>query len=184
MRGMVDGLPNPHQLISGLPAVYRDDEFTSRFVSAFDEVLAPVLSTLDNLDAYLDPDLCPPDFLPWLAGWVELELDGNWSLAQQRRLVATAVELARWHGTRRGVVELVCRYTGVEPDAVEVVDSGGVTWSLTPGRAAPESGEPRVTVRVRVPDPGGVDAARLERLVRRAVPAHVACTVDVAGWLT
>lgn len=181
MRGMVDGLPTPHPLVTGLPAVYHDDEFTARFVAAFDEVLAPVLSTLDNLDAYQDPDLCPPDFLPWLAGWVEFELDGNWSLAQQRRLVATAVELARWHGTRRGVVELVCRYTGVEPDAVEVVDSGGVSWSPMPGGAPPGSGEPRVTVRVRVPDRGGMDAARLERLVGRATPAHVACTVEVVA---
>jgi phage tail-like protein len=172
-------LSSAYHLATGLPAVFQNDGFTARFVSAFDDVVAPVFHTLDNLDAYLDPSLCPPDFLPWLAGWVEIELDDNWSLEQQRRLVATAVEVARWRGTCRGLVELVCRYAAVGPDAVDVVDSGGVTWSSSPG-GDPGHGEHRATVRVRVPEPGQVDAARLTRLVGKAVPAHVSFTVEVA----
>jgi phage tail-like protein len=181
MRGMIPGLDNPYPLLHGLPAVYHDDDFTPRFVSAFDDVVAPLLATLDNLDAYLDPHLCPPDFLPWLAGWVGLELDPNWSLEQQRRLVSTAVEVARWHGTRRGVVALVCRYTDVDPDAVEVSDSGGVTWSATAGGTPPGDDTSSMSVRVRVPDPDRVDADRLRRLVAGAVPAHVTSTLEVTG---
>ena len=37
---------------------------------ALDEVLAPVLSTLDNLPAYLDVATTPDDLLPWLAAWL------------------------------------------------------------------------------------------------------------------
>lgn len=213
MRAAVPGLLNPHPLAHGLPGVFQDDTFTSRFVSSFDEMLAPVVATLDNIAAYLDPELCPEDFLPWLAGWVALELDDNWSVEQQRRLIGTAVELARWHGTRRGVVELVSRYVGMPLDTVEIVDSGGVTWSATsegavsgaptgrasygvttagrsgkaavesreppPERAATEQDAPRLAVRVRVADRGGVDMTRLRRLVALAIPAHVACEVDV-----
>jgi phage tail-like protein len=181
VRGMVPGLSNSYPLLLGLPAVYHDDSFTSRFVSAFDDVLAPVLGALDSLDAYLDPHRCPPDFLPWLAGWVGLELDPNWSLEQQRRLVSTAVEHARWHGTRRGVAELVGRYVDVDPDAVDVSDSGGATWSATADGAVPGEPVARLTVRVRVPDPEQIDADRLQRLVARTTPAHVVSTVEVVA---
>jgi phage tail-like protein len=95
-----------------MPAPFQGDSFTERFLSAFDDIIAPVLTTLDTIDAYLDPWLTPPDFLPWLAGWVGAELDENWSEQQQRRLVATAVDLLQWRGTRRGTVELIRGRTG------------------------------------------------------------------------
>ena len=180
MRGPLPELTNPHPLAAGLPAAFHDSDFTVRFVSSFDGVVAPAIAALDSFDAYLDPGLCPPDFLPFLAAWVGLELDGNWSLEQQRRLVATAVALARWHGTLRGVAELVCRYAGLTPEAVEVTDSGGVGWSTTPGGNAPGQDQPHVTVRVLVSDEDAIDVARLRRLVASSTPAHVPCTVAVA----
>ena len=69
MRGAVPGLPTPHPIGLALPALYLDDGFTQRFTAGLDEVLAPVLLTLDCLDAYLDLELAPPDFLDWLAGY-------------------------------------------------------------------------------------------------------------------
>ena len=75
-------------------------------------MLAPVLSTIDNLDAYLDPWLTPPDFLDWLAGWFGLELDATWPEERRRALVANALELGRWRGTVIGLALLVELYTG------------------------------------------------------------------------
>ncbi|MBW3578951.1 MAG: phage tail protein [Actinobacteria bacterium] len=181
MRGTVEGLINPHPLATALPAVYQGEGFTERFLSAFDDALAPVMSTLENLDAYLDPSLCPPDFLPWLAGWVGLELDENWTLAQQRRLVATTVELLQWRGTRRGLVELIQRFLGIGEDHIEVTDSGGVTWSVAPGSAPPVSTPPTLKVRVRVASPDEVDDRRLEHLVAASTPAHVTYEVEVVA---
>lgn len=179
MRGMINGLANPYPLITSMPSAYQEDHFTDRFLSTFDDVLAPVLSTLDNIDAYLDPWLCPPDFLPWMASWVGVEIDENWSEEQQRRLVATAVDLLQWGGTRRGTIDLIRAFLGIEADRIEVEDSGGVAWSVTPGAALPGTAPPTVTVRVRSDAKGDVDERRLERLVRMSEPAHVATTVQV-----
>lgn len=181
MRGLVADLSNPYPLAASLPAVYQGDDFTERLLSAFDDALAPLLLTLDNLEAYLDPATAPPDFLPWLAGWVGITLDDNWSIEQQRRLVAEGVALLAWRGTRRGVVDLIRSYLGVPEDQVEVEETGGVAWSATPDGAVPGSEGPAVTVRVRVADPGDVDRARLEHLMAQSVPAHVATSVEVVG---
>jgi phage tail-like protein len=183
MRAAVAGLPTPHPLAARLPAVFLDDpspvadgSFTQRFVSAFDEVLAPVFATLDCFDAYLDPGLAPDDFLAWLAGWVALDLDDGWTPAQCRELVRQAVRLHRWRGTRRGLVEQVRL---VVDGAVEVDDSGGTAWSTVPGAQLPGTAPASVRVTVRVADPHSVDARRVQDAVARAVPAHVTATVEV-----
>ena len=66
-RGLVAGLDAAHPLGWLLPAMYQEDEFAQRFTGALDTVLAPLVTALDNLDAYVDPALAPPDFLEWLA---------------------------------------------------------------------------------------------------------------------
>ncbi len=68
-RALVDDMPTTQPIASYLPAMLQADDFCVRFTEGLDPVLAPVLSTIDNLDAYLDPWLTPPDFLGWLAGW-------------------------------------------------------------------------------------------------------------------
>lgn len=181
MRGLVADLTNPYPLVASLPAVYQGDAFTERLLSAFDDALAPLLLTLDNLEAYLDPATAPPDFLPWLAGWVGITMDDNWSIEQRRRLVAEGVALLAWRGTRRGVVDLIRSYLGVPEEQVEVTDTGGVAWSATPDGTPPGSETPAVVVRVRVDEPGDVDRDRLEHLMEQSVPAHVATSVEVVG---
>jgi phage tail-like protein len=173
MRGALDGLPTAHPLEQRLPTVFRDDDFTVRFVGAFDEVLAPILSTLDCLADYLDPALAPPDFVAWLAGWVACDLDESWPVQRQRALVARAVDLHRWRGTPRGLAEQVRLFTGGE---VTVTDSGGCVWSSSSGGALPGRTGPAVRVTVLA---AGVDEARLRAVVAGAVPAHVSCTVEV-----
>ncbi len=180
MRGLVDDLPNPNPLVTALPAPFQGQPFTERFLSAFDDAVAPILLTLDTMDAYLDPALTPPDFLPWLAGWVGLELDENWSLHQQRRMVGQAVELLRWRGTRRGTSSLIEDYLGISADRIEIEDTGGVAWSPTPDADPPGSAPPSVRVRVRVGE-DEIDVRRLERLVAAAIPAHVAWEIEVGS---
>lgn len=176
MRGRIDGLANPHPMGARLPGVLQQDDLTQRLTAALDEVLAPALWVLDNVDAYLDPQLAPLDFVGWLAGIVGVELDETWPEARQRDLVAHAVELYAWRGTARGIAELVETYTGAE---VDVADSGGVTWSAVPGGQPPGQAAPTVRVRVRAIDPEAIDRARVEGLVAEAKPAHVVHTVEV-----
>jgi phage tail-like protein len=176
MRGVVHGLRSPHPLGPSLPALYQDDDFAQRFLSAFDEVLAPVFSTLDNFDAYLDPWLTPDDFLNWLAGWVGIALDEGWEEDRRRAIVARAVELYRMRGTAIGLAGQVEIQTGGH---VEIVENGATGWSVDPGGDLPGSAEPMVVVRVTVPDPKAVDAQRLDALVSTAKPAHVMHRIEI-----
>lgn len=142
-RGLVRDLPSAAPLTSTLPAVFQEDDFAQRFTSALDEVLAPVFSTLDNLHAYVDPDLVPSDFLWWLAGWVGITLDENWSQERQRAFVAQAAEIFAKRGTARGLAAEVELYTGALP---EITENGAVGWSAHPDGTLPGDAQPLVVV--------------------------------------
>ena len=178
MRGTVDGLRSPVPIVGQLPGIYQDDQFTQDFTGGLDDVLAPVFATLDNIDAYVDPWLAPEDFLQWLAGWMGVVIDEGWPLDRSRAFIASIGELYRWRGTMRGLRAELAIYTGGD---VEINDSGGVAWSLTPGSPLPGQPEPRVAVRVRVDDPKAVNARTLDTMVAVAKPAHVVHVIEIAG---
>lgn len=176
MRGFVPKLVNPHPLGPSLPALYQDDDLAQRMLEGFDAVLAPVYSTIDNFDSYLDPWLTPVDFLPWLAGWVGIALDEGWDEDRRRAIVSRAVELYRLRGTATGLSAQIEIHTG---GTVEIIENGGTAWSIDPGGELPGSPKAQVVVRVHVDDPKGVDAARVEALVAAAKPAHVEHRVEI-----
>jgi phage tail-like protein len=176
MRAAIKGLSSPYPIGEMLPALYQEDEFVQRFVAGLDDVLAPVLLTLDCMDAYLDPALAPEDFLDWLASWVAVPADEGIPVSRRRDLVRQATLLHRWRGTVAGLAAEVRLLTGGE---VLVADTGGTTVSLTPGSELPAPAPAAVRVTVRVPDPATVDLRRLREVVAAAVPAHVLATVEV-----
>ena len=176
MRAVVPGLLSPHPLGPTLPAIYHEDDFAQRMLEALDEVVAPIYSTLDNFDSYLDPWLTPDDFLVWLAGWVGIALDESWDPERKRTVVARAVELYRLRGTAAGLAGQVEIQTG---GSVEIVENGATGWSVDPGGELPGTPEPLVVVRVTVPDPKSVDAGRLDALVAAAKPAHVMHRIEL-----
>jgi phage tail-like protein len=177
MRALAPDLATPHPLGAALPALYQDDDFAQRLTQAFDSVLSPIFSALDNGPAYIDPRHAPEDFQAWLAGWMAVALDPEWPPARRRALLLHAVELHRWRGTARGMRQEIALMAGVEP---EILEDGGVVWSTTPQPALPDSPDGgRVTVRLRVADPDAVDLVRLERLVGAAKPAHLGHSVEV-----
>jgi phage tail-like protein len=176
MRGAVDGLLSPHPLAEHLPAMYQEDWFAQRLMSAFDPVLAPVFSVLDNFHAYLDPALAPEDFLAWLAGWLGLRLDETWPVERCRALVRQAAELYGRRGTVAGLREHIRIFTGGD---AEVEDGGGVAWSRTPGGSLPGTPHAPLVIRVTVDDPTSLDSDRLDGLVRAAKPAHLPHRIEV-----
>jgi phage tail-like protein len=178
-RGAVPGLVSPNSLALALPELLLEDQFTRGLMAAFDEVLAPIVSTLNNLDAYVDPCLTPPDFLAWLAGWVGLELDDSAPLDHQRVLIAEAVRLYRWRGTVKGMRHLIVRATGAALEDVEIEESGGTSWSQE-ADAAPSGGEEqRLVVQVRQRSGIAIDQRRLDAVVDAAKPAHLPHEVRV-----
>ena len=177
-RGHVAGMVSSVPLGPTLPGLYQEDDFTQRFMSAFDEVLAPVLSTIDNFSAYLDPALTPEDFLDWLAGWVGVLLDETWPIERRRAFVAVAAQLYKTRGTAAGLAAQVRLFTAGE---VEVKESGGSAWSPTADAEPPGSPDFSVTVKVTPPAKGKIEVARLNALVAAAKPAHIKHTVEVAA---
>ena len=174
-RGLVPGLGVRRPIGQTLPALYHEDEFVQRWCEGLDEVIAPAPSTLDNLWAYLDPRLAPEDFVEWLAGWMGVELDQTWPLERRRELVARAAEVYQGRGTARSLVALIELYVGVRPT---VVEGGGAAWSITPGSDLPGTPDSEIVVQLEAPA-GGVDVARLDRLVRANKPAHLAHRIEV-----
>lgn len=175
---MVAGLPSPVPVITRLPGVYQDEDFVRRFTAVFDDLLAPVFATLDGLSAYVDPTLAPADFVEWLLTWVAIEPDDHWTVERRREIVARAAGLHRRWGTARGIREAVELVVGGE---VEVTDSGGSSWSRTPGGPTPGEQGASVTVRVRTRDPDSVSDRRLDELVAALKPAHVRHSIEVVG---
>jgi phage tail-like protein len=176
MRGLVKQLESPRPLIESLPGLFQQDQFARRFVSAFDDAFAPIMSTLDNLTAYFDPWLAPHDFLEWLGRWVGITLDETWPIERRRRMVAQAHDLYRMRGTLKGLRAHIEIFTG---GTVEIVDTGGVASSPTAGASFPGSPNFAVLVRVQVDDPNTVSMPRLEALVKAAKPAHLTHKVQL-----
>lgn len=176
MRTGVTGLPTPHPLIDQLPAVYLEQDFLQRFLAALDDVLAPVLLTIDNLPAHLDPRSAPDDFLAWLAQWVAVDPHADSPPAQRRAAVRGAVARHARRGTPAGLADAMRLETGTEP---EITESGGTAWSTTAHTALPGSPRPWVTIRVRAREGQTIDRVRLEELIGTEVPAHVGFTLEV-----
>jgi phage tail-like protein len=176
VRGTVAGLASPHPLGPALPAVYQDDRFALALLDALDEVLAPVVSSLDNFDAYLDPHLAPDDFVSWLGTWVGIAIDDSWDMGRRREVVARAVELYDRRGTAVGLGQQVEIHTG---GTVEIVENGGTAWSIDPGGDLPGSAKQLLVVRVHVDDPKALDPARVDALVAAAKPAHVEHRIEI-----
>ena len=185
-------LRSPHPFAETLPGVYReawrDEELRSgktpfgpRFLRSFDDVLSPVISTLDNFDSYLDVGLTPYDFLQWLGTWVGAEVDESWPEPDRRAFIAKAAELFRRRGTRKGLEEHVQIYT---TGKVEVRETGDSSFSVEPEGPLPGTAEPVVVVLVAVDEPSKFTAAqraKLETVIRASKPAHVAHRLEVIG---
>lgn len=176
MRGTIEGLATPTPLGPMLPAVYQEDDFSMRFVGGFDDVLAPIIGTLDCLIDYFDPALTPTDFLDWLGSWVGMELDESWATERRRAAVATAVEMYRMRGTISG---LRANLEVLSGGTVEITDSGGVAWSTKPMGELPGQASPRLAVRVGLAETSDRVEKAIDAIVATAKPAHVVHRVEV-----
>ncbi|HEY6058437.1 MAG TPA: phage tail protein, partial [Candidatus Limnocylindrales bacterium] len=130
MRGLVPGLRSPRPIVESLPGLYEDDAVAQQLTAAFDDVIAPVFATLDNLSAYIDPQLAPEDYLDWLAGWVGAVTDETWDEPRRRAAVSQAAALYRSRGTALGLAGQVELVTAGQ---VEIVENGATAWSVDPG---------------------------------------------------
>jgi len=153
-----------------MPAVYGTNDFIGRFLLIFESILTPIDRQIGNLPYYFDPRLAPPDFLPWLAGWLGLVLDERWPEGQRRELIRSAVDLYDWRGTRRGVSEFLRLYTGYLPEIIE------------PGVGVKDSKADqafRFIVRIKTPEPDKVNRELVQTIIEMEKPAQAGYKLEV-----
>lgn len=116
-----------------LPAIYRtqaeDPELLERFLSLFESQFTELDEKIDQLPRLLDPAAAPAAWLPWLAGWLGLEIEEAWPEEKKRRAVAGAFAAAAKRGTPAGLREAVRFATGVDVRIAEPV-LGATWWAL------------------------------------------------------
>ncbi|MFK7695874.1 phage tail protein [Paenibacillus sp. HJGM_3] len=106
-----------------LPAVYQDDEgsrdFLERFLSLFETFLTDSEREIDRIARWFDADAVSGEYLHWLASWLAVAYDENWSETQLRELVRHIPALYRKRGTREGIEDMIELFTGIRPYIVE-----------------------------------------------------------------
>ena len=94
-----------------LPAVYQEDklsrEFLERFLSTFETVFGGLEATIERIPEAFDPQLTPPEFLAWLAQWLDLGVEEDWSDDVKRALITDASRLYQRKGTPAGLADFV-----------------------------------------------------------------------------
>jgi phage tail-like protein len=151
------------------------DPFLRRFLAILEPSLWPVVEVLDSFAAYLDPFTTNEEFLRWLAGWLDATLDEGWPVDRRRRLVASAVVLYRWRGTKRGMIEYLTAYLGTVPEVID--DPDRVTVADAP--VSEDAGGPPL-FRVVVDGPiSEAELTRLRAIVELAKPAHAGYRIEV-----
>ena len=162
----------------GLPDIYRRDSralrdqpqpFAMRFLHALEEVLDPIVATLDSLPAHLDADLAPEHALSALATWLGVDEVESLPAAQRREAVHRAGELGRLRGTRAGLeLALGLFFPAI---ALRVEDGGGVVVSDDADAAPAKARAATFNVYCDEPLPPETQMA-VARCIERWKPVH------------
>ena len=102
-----------------LPEIYYNDDFTSRFLMLFESFWKPISQQIDQVPYYFDPDLTPPEFIPWLASWLGLPVDPSLPIDRVRILLKNAMMLYQYRGTYHALKTYLEIYTAGEVEIEE-----------------------------------------------------------------
>ena len=99
-------------------------DFTSRLLANFEGLLTPLEDRVAAAHLLTDPAVTADANLDWLAGWIGVAFDRALPASARRDWLRAAPELARWHGTRRGLRLALDVATGgaVRSGAVVVIE--------------------------------------------------------------
>jgi phage tail-like protein len=147
-----------------LPGVFQDSDFLGRFLLIFETIWEPMEQRQDQIAMYFDPATCPASLLDWLASWFDLKINPHWPEGRIRALLADAVELYRWRGTKYGLARMIeiCTGQGIEITETEV----------------PFVFHIKVTLGKDV----SFKRDLIEELIRTHKPAHAGYELEVQRW--
>lgn len=158
-------LPGPTSAyLYDLPVIYhQDDSFLGRFLLGFEDVWELMEQRQDHMALYFDPRTCPARFLPWLAGWLGLDVGHGWPEDRLRSLLVEAMDLYSWRGTHYGLRRLIELATDVIPTIAD------------------DPQQPFV-IHIRLTPAAGqrIERQQVERLLYAYKPAFVGYTLEIA----
>jgi phage tail-like protein len=170
----------PEFLARFMPAIFRQDPFMARLLRMFDEMLNPLLETVDAVDCYFDPLMTPPAFVEWLASWVGEELSPSWPDRSRRALVSEAAWIHRARGTQAGLKRAVELVAGCE--ALVIDNTEGLRLDedgrLGVNTALQASNQNRINIVLRG-SAADIDLEAVNDVVRKLKPAHCVFSVEL-----
>jgi phage tail-like protein len=106
-----------------LPATYQENKpsraFLERFLSLFETVFGDLEATVARIPEVFTPGVAPTAFLDWLAQWLDLGIEEDWTEAVKRRLIERAATLYERKGTPEGLAEFIEVVLGQRPLILE-----------------------------------------------------------------
>jgi phage tail-like protein len=101
-----------------LPGLYSQDtqarDFLERLLALSASALGGTEDEIEDLPLLFDAQASPaPDWLAWLAGWLDFRVSGRWTDTEARSYLAQAFELYGWRGTIEGLRRMLKMYAGV-----------------------------------------------------------------------
>ncbi len=146
-----------------LPAIYRsqtpDPELLARFLALFESLFADAEDETAHLGRLFDPAVAPASWLPWLAGWLGLTLDGDWGEEKRRQAIADAFAAGARRGTVSGLLAALRFATGVTARIDKPIL--GATWWSLPADDGSDAGRAGLLGWTTVLAPAEADAAVL-----------------------
>jgi phage tail-like protein len=122
-----------------LPAVYQENnkyqDLLVRFLSIFETFFMDLEENIASFKKYLDAQVTPQGFLPWLASWIALAYDEKWPIDKFRLLVERSPDLYKKRGTRKGIEEIILLYLDDnESDFGDTTISNNIVFDITKER--------------------------------------------------
>jgi phage tail-like protein len=102
------------------PQASRAD-FLGRMMASFEGVLTPLEDRIAAAHLVSDPDATPEQHLDWLANWIGVAFDPALPAQRRRDWLKGSEALARWHGTRRGLLLALNIATGGGVQGGEII---------------------------------------------------------------
>ncbi len=101
-------------MLAYLPQVYQQSSpgFLKGYLYIVQTIFDRLYQRLDHIHELFDPRTTDPEFLPWLASWLAVGLNRDWTDLQTRKMLLAATRLFPYRGTSRAISEFVRIYTG------------------------------------------------------------------------
>jgi len=112
-------------LIGFLPQAFQQPEmdgggnFLRGFLNIVQHTYDSVNRRIKSVHELFDPRSTDPDFLPWLASWLAITLNPDWTTLQRRKMLMAATQLFPDRGTSKAIREFVRIYVGAKVEIEE-----------------------------------------------------------------